>query len=55
MVAAKMKEVRMTLIPEGHKGLKKLPKAEGSSIAVVIGRAINEFLERNPEEKTCPE
>jgi predicted transcriptional regulator len=47
MVSPKMKEVRMTLVPERHKRLKQLARAEGSSIAVIIRRAINEFLDRN--------
>lgn len=46
-MAAKLKEVRLDLVPERHKRLKQLAKAEGSSIAVVVRRAINEFLDRN--------
>lgn len=46
-MAAKMKEVRLDLVPERHKRLKQLAKAEGSSIAVIVRRAINEFLDRN--------
>lgn len=51
MVAAKMKEVRLTLVPERHKRLKRLARAEGGSIAVIVRRAINEFLDRNPEKE----
>lgn len=50
MVSPKMKEVRLVLVPERHKRLKRLAKDEGSSIAVVIRRAINEFLDRTTEE-----
>lgn len=45
-MAAKLKEVRLDLVPERHKRLKQLAKAEGSSIAVIVRRAINEFLDR---------
>ena len=46
-MAGKMKEVRLDLVPAVHKRLKQLAQAEGSSIAVVVRRAINEFLLRN--------
>ena len=46
-MAAKLKEVRLDLVPERHRRLKQLAKAEGSSIAVIVRRAINEFLDRN--------
>lgn len=50
MVSPKMKEIRMVLVPERHKRLKQIAKSEGSSIAVVIRRAINEFLDRNNKD-----
>jgi predicted transcriptional regulator len=50
MVSPKMKEVRLVLVPERHKRLRQIAKAEGSSIAVVIRRAINEFLLRADAE-----
>ncbi len=50
MVSPKMKEIRMVLVPERHKRLKQIAKGEGSSIAVVIRRAINEFLDRNNKD-----
>jgi predicted transcriptional regulator len=46
-MAAKLKEVRLDIVPERHKRLKQLAKAEGSSVAVIVRRAINEFLDRN--------
>jgi predicted transcriptional regulator len=46
-MAAKLKELRLDIVPERHKRLKQLAKAEGSSVAVIVRRAINEFLDRN--------
>ena len=46
-MAAKLKEVRLDIVPERHKRLKQLAKAEGSSVAVIVRRAINEFLDRS--------
>ena len=42
----KVKEIRFDIGSERHKALAELAKAEGSSIAVIVRRAINEHLER---------
>lgn len=46
-MSGKLKEVRLDLVPSVHKRLKQLARDEGSSIAVIVRRAINEFLSRN--------
>ena len=47
---AKMKEIRFDLVPEKHKSLAKMAKAEGSSIAVLVQRAINMLLEKSEKD-----
>lgn len=52
MAQAKLKEVRLDLVPERHKRLKAIAKSEGGSIAVVVRRAINEFLDRHDNKES---
>jgi predicted transcriptional regulator len=47
----KLKEVRLEVVPTVHRKLKQLSRDEGSSIAVIVRRAINQFLERNETTK----
>jgi predicted DNA-binding protein len=47
----KMKEVRLDVVLTVHRRLKQLSRDEGSSIAVIVRRAINQFLERNETTK----